>query len=698
MNSRLVLEQKEFPNDSKVTCKATHNGKSYSGTTSICSAYPLSVPSIQLETPRFRTVMEQKVVTATCVVQTAVNAKIYWLQDGKDIKTGITESRTGQNIISNLTLQSDQWKELNNITCKAEDHCFKFTQKTINVKGATLKTPTVVIRRSLQDLLNNDRVVLECYITQLSSSDFYVNLEVNGRELYDKQYVDLPISKTTHSITRHFSLQKPHLKNNTFKCKLCQGFSKTWESNSLGKLFEEPSIQLYVVPTNMSSHSENQKLVCSGWGLNPKIKWLSESKQIPAAANDVRMGEDGRVAVTSYITVTAKEWKEGNCFTCEVIDNELDKLISENISICEVTPASSQKVGVYLHGPPLQNLGTDGQVPVTCLLVGPSLGDFSVSWKVGGASQKGDKQFHVEHSNGTETLQIMINVSATSWHAYQIVSCEVKHRCSIQAQVEHISKCRDPKPPSIKLVGPSDSDVLGSENATMLCLVSGFFPSEVIVLWKHGGSDLPSSRYSNSPSVQYVGSSTFSMNSRLIVPKSEWDQNSTYTCVVKHESSDIPINSTIENVFGSVMTSPPTATLLQGTKELVCLVFGFSPSSINITWLLDNVTELSEHITSTPYRGPDGKHTVWSHLSLAPQDWAPGAVYTCRVTHPTKTLSVNTSKPEIMEEGVLFDLNMFDPIGGDGGEDNWKMAFNFIILFLFSLLYSIILTLAKAKS
>uniref|UniRef100_A0A4W5PVT1 Ig-like domain-containing protein n=1 Tax=Hucho hucho TaxID=62062 RepID=A0A4W5PVT1_9TELE len=101
-------------------------------------AFPLSTPSIHLETPRFRTVMTQTDVTATCVVHSAYDAKVIWLLDGKDptSRTPVSQdSSTTESISSNLTLPSSQWKALNTITCRAEHRCFNSTQKTSNVKG-----------------------------------------------------------------------------------------------------------------------------------------------------------------------------------------------------------------------------------------------------------------------------------------------------------------------------------------------------------------------------------------------------------------------------------------------------------------------------------------------------------------------------------------------------------------------------------
>lgn len=699
LSSLLTLDISKWTQGSNFQCKATHNSDEFEKNISICSVFSLahqfsslSSPDIILETPNFRTARTQKEVTATCTVQTPFEAKISWLLDEKS--TTVNNPVNLAKSTSSLTIPSSQWKNLNKITCRAEHRCFNSAQKTITLTGPGLKDPTLKIRRSLPHLLKGESAVLECEITQLSSQDVFVTFQVDGKD-FGEQYVEMPVSENLQSFTIHVTVPEQHqMDDNTFRCKVEQGFSKSWTSMPTGKIFSDPSIEL-ILASQKKSEFGYQTLVCNSEGFNPEIKWLSGSEKKFSETRESRMSKDGHFFVSSHITIPQQEWEKGSDFICQVKDRK--KTDRRTINMC-AAPASAQKTNVYIQGPPIHKLWTDEQLPITCLLVGQNLKNFLVSWKVGGLTTVGPSQLQpLDHDNGTQTVISTLNVSATSWHSHTNVSCEAKHICSREGQEKHTSKSRDPKPPRVNTVRLSDLELSELGNATLLCLVSEFYPAEVMVFWEQNATRLPLTHYTSSTPVQQTGTSSYFMTSRLTLPQNQWDQDSTYSCVVQHESSKVPVTRSLRSVFASMTPTPPSANLLQGSGELVCLVFGFRPAAINITWLVDGHTELWDHSTSAPYRGPGGEFIVKSQLPLPALDWLPGLVYSCRVTHTTITLTLNISKPDILEESVYFDENKYTPVVPDMSEGNWNMAIMFITLFLVSLLYGILTTLVKIK-
>lgn len=246
-------------------------------------------------------------------------------------------------------------------------------------------------------------------------------------------------------------------------------------------------------------------------------------------------------------------------------------------------------------------------------------------------------------------------------------------------------------PPTVRIFEPTSSDLSTYDVLTLLCLVSGFFPSNLILHWEKDGQKLDPIYYTTSVPWKSQESSTYSLSSRLNTTKAE-DKGSLYSCVVAHESSENPFKSPFNNV--SVTYAEPSATLLEGAGELVCLVSGFSPALINIAWFLDNTTELLDFTTTEPHRGPDGRFTIQSHLHLSRVTWFNGTV-TCRVEHFNTTIALNISRRGISKSFHFFDELSYDDMDPDMDVGSWYMAFTFLLFFLIAIIYSVFATIIK---
>uniref|UniRef100_H2S0D8 Ig-like domain-containing protein n=1 Tax=Takifugu rubripes TaxID=31033 RepID=H2S0D8_TAKRU len=465
--------------------------------------------------------------------------------------------------------------------------------------------PAVQIMQPSAPQLSTSQVLpLTCIVSGFFPSNILLFWKENDQRVPSSRYTNSDPWKypgsSTYSMSSLLNTSKTEDKDSTYSCVVQHESSKNPFISTVKDVFVvPPNITLQPVWDGELGASP-VRLICTLSGFFPEklsVKWQRDNQtlDIPQSQRMLQSVEkpEKTFSLSSEIQPDMQEWEDGSNFICNTSHNNMEFIKSTNVcqskyrhllpqiltrslhcpleQFTSLTPASSQRVSVYIQGPPIRGFEANGPVTISCLLVGSSLTDFSITWKVDGkeTSVFSPTEPPVKHKNGTQTLQSFLNVSSEDWFGHKVVSCNLHPSlldsdyiilcCDIlmtlmAVLMKHflilsLSASKAPSPPAVQIMQPSAPQLSTSQVLPLTCIVSGFFPSNILLFWKENDQRVPSSRYTNSDPWKYPGSSTYSMSSLLNTSKTE-DKDSTYSCVVQHESSKNPFISTVKDVFG----------------------------------------------------------------------------------------------------------------------------------------------------
>lgn len=212
------------------------------------------------------------------------------------------------------------------------------------------------------------------------------------------------------------------------------------------------------------------------------------------------------------------------------------------------------------------------------------------------------------------------------------------------------SRSRAPAPPPPSLFPLKTCGADSAPWRAVGCLATGYFPSPVDYSW--ASATPPIEGTALIPEVR-ARSGLFSSGSSLRLPATPSGPQS-FTCSIRHAAT---------NTKKSIQVSPaaaraPTVDVFQacsdgGVVELMCLVSGFAPAPVSVTWLMDG--QPLDHAHTEPAAPGDapGTFRVVSRVNVSLGEWRDES-FSCRVAHaasstvreaPARRCSAQSSSP-----------------------------------------------------
>uniref|UniRef100_A0AAY5F104 Ig-like domain-containing protein n=1 Tax=Electrophorus electricus TaxID=8005 RepID=A0AAY5F104_ELEEL len=254
---------------------------------------------------------------------------------------------------------------------------------------------------------------------------------------------------------------------------------------------------------------------------------------------------------------------------------------------------------------------------------------------------------------------------------------------------------------SVKIKGLVVKELFVNNRGVMECVITGKNKQDVKeakVSWTR--ENIPETQVTEAE-VQNTGEQ-YTKISTLTFNETYWFSGNTFKCSAtwkqKHISDDISINK---------IGQKPTILIYKPEEinphhvSLVCEINSSPSMDVYAIWTTNNQNEYIEGNITSPIFKKNNSKSVFNILTVTKQEYENvSSTFTCAVKYggmktPNIPLLVATSKNHSQQIVFCYDEEALDE---DEFSSLWSTASSFIFLFIFSLIYSTVLSLSKMKS
>ncbi|KAM4708303.1 uncharacterized protein O3C94_012408 [Discoglossus pictus] len=390
-------------------------------------------------------------------------------------------------------------------------------------------------------------------------------------------------SDTKYFLSSQLSISVDKWSNTRYSCSLNK--QEKVLSNACEKdVLVDPTIEILISSCDKIT-GDKVPLVCMIFNFpsgNAHITWLKNGIALPNTNPESSLPKIKDR--TFKMSITKESWDKEDIYTCLLKSSKNNMM--KNISKCSACEKNTMKPVVKIERPSNEDI-FDNKAKIICSVFGFNLKPENIILKINGNAI--DKKMVEIEPQSVNPLKAKLSVSRKIWDEMENVSCVVKQPCSNPDIEETIllekitaDKVKTPLVSITKFMLPGDQAV------TIICKASDFYPSDISILWENNGKSVKTDRYSNSPPT-CTENNCSALGLLRTFPQ---EDITSYKCVVRHQSLDVPTKVTIDENSEKSLIIPDAKIVQPSFRDLFVnksaeVSCSTNVPNTNITWVIN---------------------------------------------------------------------------------------------------------------